>query len=221
MIVSNKHPIIAREGWLFVVISFLALFSSLLFFHLAVTVLLVLVFLGLLFIYRDPARKIPPVPLAIVSPIDGQIMSITKVGNEYCGESSLLISIRTAALGVSSVRSPVEGKMLKQWRHDENGIRKYLNWVQTDEGDNVVWIALPSGKKHAYCYVQPGERIGQGQRCGFLPFGAQVELLVPGNSTLDTEVGSTARAGETIIAHIVHQQGASLISDPTLIVENA
>ncbi len=221
MVVSNKHPIIAREGWLFVVISFLVLISSILFLHLAFTAIFTLTLLVLLFIYRDPARKIPPSPLGIVSPIDGQIMSITSIENEFCGEFSLLISLRTAAFGVYSVRSPIEGKMLKQWCSDENGTPKYSNWVQTDEGDNVVWTALLSGKTHTYCYVQPGERIGQGQRCGFLPFGAQVELLVPGNSTLNLKVGSAVRAGESIIAHIVHQQGTSLISDPTLIVENA
>jgi len=221
MIVSNKHPIIAREGWLFVAIGFLLLFSSLLFFHLAFIVLFTLALIALLFIYRDPARIVPSSPLGIVSPIDGRIMSITKVDNAYCGEPSLLISLQAATLGVYSVRSPIEGKMLKQWQSDENGARKYLNWVQTDEGDNVVWTALLSSKKHAYCYVQPGERIGQGQRCGFLPFGVKVELLIPGNSTLNLEVGSTVRAGETIIAHIVHQQGVSLMSDSTLMVENA
>jgi len=221
MIVSNKHPIIAREGLPYIAAIFFALLSSLLFFHLVVTLFLLLMFAGLLFVFRDPIRNIPPSPLGIVSPVDGKIISISKTDNAFNPECSYQLSIQMATLGVYSLRSPIEGKMLKQWTDDTKGSQKTMNWIQTDEGDNVIWTVQAEGRKRAQCYVQPGERIGQGQRCGFLLFGAKIELLIAANSHLDVEVGSEIRAGETILAHIVHQRGAGLLGDPTLIIGNA
>ena len=60
--------------------------------------------------------------------------------------------------------------------------------------------------RRPHCYVQSGERIGQGQRCGFMSFGARLEVYVPTNSRIDIEVGERVRAGESVIAHFIHQR---------------
>ena len=75
----GKHYIIAREGWLpiattvvlgAVVQNFLGLYWALPLWFCA---------LALLYLYRDPNRVVPSLPLAIVSPLDGIVRQIRAV----------------------------------------------------------------------------------------------------------------------------------------------
>ena len=138
MIVSNKHPIIAKEGWLYVVLALLGFVISLLYLPLALSFLVFIVFVATLFFFRDPIRVIPPSPLGIVSPVDGLVTSVIKVDNTYTSRTSVCITVQMSALGVYSLRSPIEGKMVKQWGKGVDGKHSLFNWVQTDEGDDVI-----------------------------------------------------------------------------------
>ena len=51
---------------------------------------------------------------------------------------------------------------------------------------------------------QPGERIAQGERYGFIRFGSRVDTYVPVNSQLNVELGNKVKAGTDIIAYLVH-----------------
>lgn len=221
MIVSNKHPIIAREGLVFVVACILLVLVLLLTFHLFVAAIFLLLTSFLLFLFRDPSRSIPPSPLGLVSPVDGVITSVSKKVHPEIGEKSICIEISVAPLGVYSIRSPIEGKLIRQWQQREDNVVQYFNWVQTDEGDNILWAIKAKSKNRASCYVQPGERIGQGQRCGFILFFTGAELYVSAGSQTDVSVGEKVKAGESILAHIVHRNGARLIGDAILTAENA
>ena len=217
MIVSNKHPAIAKEGWLYIAIYFaLALIGV--FLQSLLSILFLTLSLFLLYIYRDPAREIPAAPLGIISPVDGKIVSIDKVENKYTDELSYKIGIKGKQLGVFSIRSPIEGKLIKQLYETIDGKSQHINWVKTDEGDNILWDAQFKGRKNTHCYVQPGERIGHGQRCGFLAFNSYVNLYIPANSSLNTKVHESVLAGESILAYLVRNQGASIVSrSPTAI----
>jgi len=220
MIVSNRHSVVAREGRVFVAFGLLIVLALLLTFHIFSAVAFLLVTLILLFLYRDPVRFIPPSPLGVVSPVDGEVISISKEQNTFTGREALRIGIQVSRLGVYSIRSPIEGKLIKQWRENQHADSHYFNWVQTDEGDNILWAISAKTKNRASCYVQPGERIGQGQRCGFILFFTAAELYVPANSQINVSEGQKIKAGESILAHIVHRHGASLIGDAILTAEN-
>lgn len=212
MSVSYKHPTIAREGWIFISVSIVIAFLLLIAEKFLLSIPLILLSALLIFIYRDPERQIPPIPLGIVSPIDGRVKSIE---NKYCKiaeERMLCLSIRLNPLGVFSIRSPIEGKVAKQAFNGGPG-RSYVNWVQTDERDNIIWELVPKIFGRPKCYVHAGERIGQGQRCGFSPFRAIVYVYVPLNSVTQVEVDSHVVAGQTILAKLIHQSGASIVSD--------
>jgi len=112
---AYRYPLIAREGWVwiaaiaipaFVVYSLYGLMSLPLW-------LLVLV---LLFLFRDPARKIPAAPLGIVSPVDGKVVAVEKVHDAYLDRQALLVSIKMGFTSVYSAHNPMEGKLLQQWR---------------------------------------------------------------------------------------------------------
>jgi len=212
MIVSNKHPSTAKEGWLYIAVCIvLALVGVIL--QSFLSILFLILFLFLLYIYRDPVREIPSAPLGMVSPVDGKIVSIDQVENKYTNELSYKIGIEGKKFGVFAIRSPIEGKLIKQLSETVSGKSRYINWVQTDEGDNILWDAQFKGHTNAHCYVQPGERIGHGQRCGFLAFNSHVNLYIPVNSSLNAKIQESVLAGESILAYLVHNQGASIVAE--------
>jgi len=81
----------------------------------------------------------------------------------------------------------------------------YAQWIQSDEKDDLVLvIEVNSRMPRPKCYVQSGERIGQGQRCGFIRFGSRVDVLIPVTSRISVSVGDDVLAGSDIIATLVH-----------------
>lgn len=216
MQVSLKHPTIAREGWLYIGISILLTLGVLVANLYLLGGLFALITLLLLFAFRDPERRVPSEPLGVVSPIDGTVTEISEKYNAVAEEQMLSIRINLNYLGVFSVRSPAEGKIVKQVFDADRPDPAYANWLQTDEGDSLVWELHPKLYGQPKCYVQTGERIGQGQRCGFSPFNAEVDLLIPSNSVVNVTVGTEVVAGQTILAKLIHQSGATIIPDPSL-----
>lgn len=207
---AYRYPIVAREGWpligLLAIVAFIV--QIVLNSNVALPVWLI-VLLGI-YIYRDPARKVPAVPLGIVAPVDGRITEVATVQDSYLEREARQVTITMHLLGIYSARSPTEGKIMKQW-HGSPACEKALEtgdfaqWIQTDEADDVVMLVKQRSHVQApRCYAQSGDRVGQGQRCGFVPLGAAVQVLVPANCRMNVKVGDHVRAGSDIIATLVH-----------------
>jgi len=208
---SYRYPVIAREGWLWIAaIGIPALLVSVQYGLLSLPLWALVVFL--LFLFRDPARKIPAVPLGIVSPVDGKVVAVDTVHDSYLDRQALSISVKMGFTSVYSAHSPMEGKVQEQWLDVPRKIAgageevaTYAQWIQSDEKDDVVLVIEASSRQsRPQCYAQSGERIGQGQRCGFIRFGSQVEVLIPMGSRIEVSVGDTVSAGTDIIATLVH-----------------
>ncbi len=162
--------------------------------------------LFIVYLYRDPERDIPASPLAVVSPADGVITAVEDVRDPYLDRDARRVSIDMSHIGVYSTRSPVEGKVLEP-PHGGDGVeRPHGVWLKTDEGDDLV-IVMHRGPLHSLprCFVGIGERVGQGQRCGYIPMGGQVEIYLPPNSRVQVEPGSHVKAGSDVIALLVHK----------------
>jgi phosphatidylserine decarboxylase len=82
----------------------------------------------------------------------------------------------------------------------------YAQWVQSDEGDDMVMV-MEAGNplSQPRCYAHSGERVGQGQRCGFLRFGAQVDVLLPASSRVEVKIGDEVMGGSDLIATLVRE----------------
>lgn len=229
---AYRYPLIAREGWLWISAVFLIAGVTQLTIGAASIPLWILTVL-LLFLFRDPYRKIPASPLAIVCPVDGRIVAIEKVNDAYLDRSAICISIKMGFTSVYSVHSPMEGKIIKQWMgtpgqiqlsatvKDEEtatgssaGAISFAQWIQSDEDDDVVLVMEASALlPRPRCYAQGGERVGQGQRCGYLQFGALVNVLVPDSTRIDVKVGDKILAGTGIIATLVRTKDEPLATE--------
>jgi len=210
---------IAREGLpYFLIPAGLAIYISWQFGLLAGLPLWLLIGL-FIYLFRDPGRTIPSVPLAVVSPADGTVENVEQVYDVLLERQAIRLRISIGLADVYTVRSAIEGKIMEQWfptspslrtarERDEHQLLRavrFANWTQTDEGDDVL-LCLSGGSPLArpHCYVQSGERIGQGHRCGYIPFGAFIDLYLPDTSRIEVEAGDHVTAGSDTLATLVH-----------------
>ncbi len=216
----NQHQYFAREGRpLFLVLFLLTLLLDKLFgFYWGLPVLLLL--LIALFLYRDPQRQIPPLPLAVLSPADAQVVYVKKDIDPYLKRQAIRIRLRLHSYGSFGLRSPIEGKVAAQWVFRERLGEKplhvdepvstnkgvhYVVRLTTDEDDEVVIaLEMPHWWQRFQCFVQVGERIGQGGRCGRLRFGGFIELFIPDSSILEAGHLDNVVAGVSVLARLRH-----------------
>ena len=167
-----------------------------------------LIYIALLFIFRDFSRVIPAQPLAIVSPLDGKVTKVTEAYNPYLQCVAQCIHVKQHPLGEFNIHSPTEGKVQNIWviAPTEPEVSQLAVWIKTDEGDDVVIVAdLQSVFRHASCSTSVGEKLGQGQRCGFMAFSCEIVLYLPTSAHITIKAGQSVRAGSDKLAELVHE----------------
>ena len=172
------------------------------------TWLLWLVLILLIYLFRDFKRSIPAIPLAVVSPVDGKVNGIDEIYDPYLKRVAMGIRIRQSLFGEVNVHSPIEGKVQNIWVTSPTTPEypQLAIWVQTDEADDAIIAANLSSKlRHASCKISAGEKLGQGQRCGFMAFYCEVIVYLPASAHIDIKEGQLVRAGSDKLAEFVHE----------------
>ena len=160
----------------------------------------------LCFFIRDFHRKIPPIPLASISPVDGVVTGIEQLQNPFIDQQSCCYTIQQSAWGEFNLHSPIEGKVEQLWVKDPSNTHKALVfWIRTDEKDDVVvHVMLESALQHGSTTLHPGERVGQGRRCGFVAMGCKLNIYLPKNVQQIAAVGDKVTAGKNILTQFIH-----------------
>ena len=206
----RSHSPIALAGWpLFLAAILLAAIAAQ--YQILFALPFLVLFFVLLYVFRDPWRSIPPDPLAIVSPIDGQVVEVVRTNNPLTAHLDQRITIEFAKLGAYTVHSCTEGKIATLRRDGPDTEQRGKNLsalsilVNTDENDNVVMVVHRGFLGHyPKCYQHPGERVGQGRRLSYIPFGTRIDLYIPVTARISINKGDKLVAAETILAHFVH-----------------
>jgi phosphatidylserine decarboxylase len=205
------HPIIAREGWLFLatavvvagLITYFFGWWSLPFWLLA---------LFILQFFRDPPRQVPDDPQAVVSPADGRIVEVGKAQDPYLRRDALKISVFMNVFNVHSNRSPVDGVVKERWYFpgafvnaalDKASLQNERNalWLQTDDGRDVTCVQVAGLiARRILCYVEAGDRLARGQRFGFIRFGSRVDVYLPLDAEVKAAIGDKVYAAESVLA---------------------
>ena len=210
------HPIIAREGWLFLAIgvvvsaavSFVAGWWSLPFW---LATLFVLQF------FRDPARDVPVEPRAVVSPADGRIVEVSKARDPWLQRDALKISVFMNVFNVHSNRSPVDGTVKERWYFPGAFVNAALDKASLENERNAIWLRTGEGQdvtcvqvagliaRRILCYVGPGAELVRGQRFGFIRFGSRVDVYLPLDAEPKAAIGDKVYAAETVLAWLTPQ----------------
>lgn len=207
---TNGNPLIARQGWPLIAVLLALIVAAKVFVGWLPAAVLVLMVLAVVFVFRDPRREVPPVPLAVVSPASGTVASVDKVTDPWLEREAHRCRIHMSLLDVHSLRSPIEGKVMNQWssKPQEPGIRRrYTYHIRTDEGDDVT-LSLGTGTAGLMVRLtlQCGDRIGQGQPCGFLFFAGVIDVYMPESMRMEAKQGDHIDSGTGIIGKLVHKR---------------
>jgi phosphatidylserine decarboxylase len=210
---NYPHPIIAREGWPFLLIAIVA--AGLVHYFVGWwSIPLWLIVLFVLQFFRDPPRVIPFNPKAVLSPADGRIVVIEKAPDPFSGKETLKISVFMNVFNVHSNRMPVDGTVTQVAYSPGKFVNAALDKASTENERNGILIATPEGvdiscvqiagliARRILCYVKPGDVMQRGQRYGFIRFGSRVDVYMPLTATPKVTVGDKVSATETILAEL-------------------
>ena len=165
------------------------------------------VVVGWVFFERE--RRIPAVPLGVVSPVDGRVVSIDLADRGVLHGEAHRVTIRIDSLGTYTARAPVEGQIkdLRSVATERVGdYRTNALWVQTDEGDDIVVefrgyrFGLPPKS-----FIGFGQRVGQGQRCAYLRLTRFAELHLPIETKILVKQGQVLVAGADLVGKLTHR----------------
>jgi phosphatidylserine decarboxylase len=209
---TYPHPLIAREGWPFLAaaLALAVAFTWLGWWVAAAIVWLLFVFI--LQFFRDPPRTVPAQRDAVLSPADGQVVKVERVRDPYLGRDALLISVFMNVFNVHSNRSPVDGEVKARWYHAGSFLNAALDKASLENERNALHLRTPEGRdvtcvqvagliaRRILCYVEPGAKLGRGQRYGFIRFGSRVDVYLPPDAQPRAAVGDKVKATTTILA---------------------
>lgn len=208
------HPILAREGWPFIIIS---VFTTLLIWHLSnfwIALPFILVSTFIIQFFRDPKREIPNDANVVLSPADGRVVSIENTHDEYQNIEALKISIFMNVFNVHSNRSPVDGEVTFLQYNPGKFVNADFDKASTENERNSIVIKLANGinitvvqvagliARRILCYTGVGKVLSRGERYGFIRFGSRVDVYLPLNSKALVTIGQKVSATSTIIAKL-------------------
>jgi len=210
---KNRHPIIAREGWPFIVLAaILAGLSSVYCVYLAIPMWIL--FLFILQFFRDPPRVTTGGDSAVSAPADGRVIAIDEAHDPYTNQTSLKISIFMNVFNVHSNRIPVSGTVdAKQYypgrffnaaldKASDNNERNAL-LLTSKEGHRVTCVQIAGLiARRILCYVDEGSNVIKGERFGFIRFGSRVDLYLPRTTKVLVSLGDKVVGGETLVAEL-------------------
>jgi phosphatidylserine decarboxylase len=212
---SSRHPILAREGWIDIVVLAAAaiLVTWLANLYWAAPIWLLLVFVTQFF--RDPARTVPLSATNVICPADGRVVKVDQVRDPWLDRDTLRISIFMNVFNVHSNRSPVSGEVKERWYHrgqflnaalDKAALENERNalWVKTEQGIDVVVVQVAGLiARRILCYKQKGDTISQGERFGFIRYGSRVDIYLPTSARARVAIGDRVKSGSDVIAELV------------------
>jgi len=177
----------------------------------------VLAWLWVLWFFRDPDRPVPPDDGLFVSPADGRVTDITRLGPEGpLGCDGVQIGIFMNVFDVHVNRAPCDARVEKIV-HAEGAFLDARDPAasQRNESVTITMTHTRDGRDHPVVVRQiagliarrivtrlsPRQSVRRGERIGMIKFGSRVELLVP-TAVADevrVAVGGRVRGGESVL----------------------
>jgi phosphatidylserine decarboxylase len=165
-------------------------------------VLLLAVFVA--FFFRNPGREIPTDPRSLVSPADGVVKVVERVGNVT--KISIFLSIFDVHVNRSPMAGRIEaidykrGKFMAAWKH-EASVENEQNVIMVTQGNLKIVFTQIAGlvARRIVCWKRVGDTVAKGELIGLIRFGSRVDVLFPAGAEATVERGMRVYGGSTII----------------------
>lgn len=174
-----------------------------------------LLFLFVLYFFRQPNREIEPNDKLVYAPADGRVVVIEEMEEtEYFNDRRVQISIFMSPLnihinhysmsGMVKYLNYTPGKNLVAY-HPKSSTLNERSTLVIDNGKGYkVMIRQIAGMmaRRIVCYAKLNESVNQGDQLGFIKFGSRVDLFLPLNSKIKVNLDQLVKGNRTIIAEI-------------------
>jgi phosphatidylserine decarboxylase len=164
------------------------------------------------FFFRNPARTIPADPRAIVSPADGKVVRLERVG------SVTRMSIFLSLFNVHVNRSPIAGRIESVEYRPGKFMVAFNDKASTDNERNIVMVS--DGRinivftqiagivaRRIVFWKKKGDAVNRGELVGLIRFGSRVDVLFPAGTEATVSVGDRVKGGSTCIGVIKETNG--------------
>ena len=181
--------------------------------------MLLLVTIWVATFFRDPVRTTPQDPALIVSPADGLVTMISKVGPppelaaDMPGEFTR-VSIFMSAFDVHINRTPIAGRIARVAYVPGKFLNADLDKASEDNERQHILVEREDGVKIGFtqiaglvarrimAFVKEGDQVAAGERIGLIRFGSRVDVFLPAGTGAQILLGQRAIAGETVLGII-------------------
>ena len=208
----KQYPV-SRDGWLYLFVLLLLMFVCYLIWPWLIIIPTVL-FIFVLYFFRNPERTIPSDELTLVSPADGVVMDVERVYEDkfFQGES-IRIRIFLSIFNVHVNRSPMAGKivfrtyrpgkMLPAFKSHASELNE-KNYVGIENQHLRILVTQVTGfiARRIVCWVKEGDELTRGQRFGLIKFGSCTELFLPPNVQVSVSLGDKVVGGQSILGRV-------------------
>jgi phosphatidylserine decarboxylase len=165
-------------------------------------VMLLAVFVA--FFFRNPRREIPTDPRIIVSPADGKVVKVDRVGNVT--KLSIFLSLFDVHVNRSPIAGRIEaidykkGKFKAAFNHAAS-VENERNVIIVAEGDLKVVFTQIAGliARRIVCWKKVGDTVAKGELIGLIRFGSRVDVLFPAGTEATVTPGTRVRGGSSAI----------------------
>lgn len=163
-------------------------------------------FLFVLFFFRDPERVSPAGEGLVLSPADGRVTQVERT--PHGARISVFLSLFDCHIN----RSPVEGTVREvthtpgrfhpawQGRASHENERNHLV-ISSRTGDYGVTQIAGVVARRIVCTRTIGDFVRRGERIGLIRFGSRTDLHLPPGVEPVVAVGDRVRGGVTVLAH--------------------
>jgi phosphatidylserine decarboxylase len=211
----KNYPIIAKEGWLFIIISFfVSAYVS--YVNVIASIPFWIISIFIIQFFRDPPRKISTKKNVVVSGADGKVIAIDETIDPYQKKKSIKVSVFMNVFNVHSNKAPIDGIILKKIYFSGKFLNAALSKASLENERCAIIIQAKKNPKQTItcvqiagliarrilCYKETGDSVTRGERYGFIKFGSRVDLYLPLKTSIRVQVGQKVKNGESIIAEL-------------------
>jgi phosphatidylserine decarboxylase len=171
----------------------------------AVILLLLAVFVA--FFFRNPKRSIPGDPSIIVSPADGRVVKVERVGNVT--KMSIFLSIFDVHVNRSPIGGRIEAIDYKKGRfkaafYNDASVENERNIIMVNNGSVKIVFTQIAGliARRIVCWKKVGDTVEKGELIGLIRFGSRVDVLLPAGAEATVSKGTYVWGGSTPIGRI-------------------
>ena len=155
--------------------------------------------------FRDPERRVPEDPGALMSPADGKVIRADGVRISIFMNVFDVHVCRSPAAGRVTSVAHEPGRFLAAMRDDASEQNERTAIVVDTLDGTPVRFVLVAGliARRIVCRVAVSRTLAAGERVGIIRFGSRVDLDLPPGMTPAAKVGDRVVAGETVVARRV------------------